>query len=209
MTLLTRSAACEVTADADRKPQGEAPERWWRPILAGFSWALLAAVVAIAAAVIVVPTLFGAKTFAVLTGSMEPTYPPGTLVVVQPTAIDELQLGDVITFQLRSGEPQVATHRIVGVGSDETGARLFVTRGDANNVDDEMPVRPVQVVGKLWYSVPYIGWINNVFTGVTRAWVLPAVAAGLLGYGVVTIVRGLREREDRRVASTGSGSAHL
>lgn len=61
-------------------------------------------------------------------------------------------------------------------------------------------MRAVQVVGRLWYAVPYIGWINNVVTGSMRAWLIPAAAAGLLLYGAVLLVQGWRERRlTRRV----------
>lgn len=184
------------TAEAPQPVDPDTEQRvsWWRMLLSGASWALLVAMIALAAAVIVVPAVTGAKTYTVLTGSMEPTYPPGTLVVVRPVAPDELSMGDVITFQLRSGEAQVATHRIVGVGADATGEPLFVTRGDANNVDDEDPVRPVQVIGKLWYAVPYIGWVNNVINGSARAWAIPIAAVGLFVYGAVMVLHAARER---------------
>ena len=68
------------------------------------------------------------------------------------------------------------THRVVGVGFGSEGERLFVTRGDANDVDDE-PVRAVQVRGVVAYSVPYLGHLNT-WVGMNRpGWLLKAVAA--------------------------------
>lgn len=196
MSALTQDAITGAHQQAPRSNESQTPS-WWRIVLAGASWVLLAAMVALAVAVVLLPAITGAKPYTVLTGSMEPAYPPGTLVVARSVDADELRIGDVITFQLRSGEPQVVTHRIVGVGADAEGAPLFVTRGDANNVEDANPVRPVQVVGRLWYSVPYIGWVNNVINGSTRMWVLPLAAAALLAYGAVMFAQALRERRSR------------
>ncbi len=63
------------------------------------------------------PRLGGATPYTVLTSSMEPEYPPGTLVVVRPVPIEEIGIGDVITYQLESGEPTVVTHRVVGLST--------------------------------------------------------------------------------------------
>ncbi len=165
-----------------------------RMLLQALSWVLLAAVALLAVIVVVVPLVTGAKPYTILTGSMAPEYAPGTLVVVQPAEADEINLGDVITYQLESGKPEVVTHRVTAVGAAADGSPLFITRGDANDADDPEPVRPVQVVGKLWYAVPHIGWINNVVSGQARAWALPVVVAGLFVYGIVAIGLGFRDR---------------
>lgn len=172
----------------------------WRMIWSGISWALLILVAALAVVVVVVPAVTGSHPYTILTGSMEPRYPPGTLVVVKDVDPADIAIGDVITYQLHSGQPEVVTHRVVAVQIDASGELTFITQGDANNSADAEPVRAVQVVGRLWYAVPYIGWINNVVTGSMRAWLIPAAAAGLLLYGAVLLVQGWRERRlTRRV----------
>lgn len=76
---------------------------WWiRNIV---SWALLLGVLAILLSTVVVPRLTGSTPFTVLTGSMQPTYPPGTLIVVKPQDAAQLQAGDAITYQIESGSP--------------------------------------------------------------------------------------------------------
>jgi signal peptidase len=165
-----------------------------RMLLQALSWVLLAAVALLAVFVVVLPLVTGAKPYTILTGSMAPQHAPGTLVVVAPVAVEEINLGDVITYQLESGRPEVVTHRVVAVGAAADGTPLFITRGDANDADDPEPVRPVQIVGELWYAVPYIGWINNVVSGEARAWALPLVVAALFVYGVVAIALGFRDR---------------
>jgi signal peptidase len=153
----------------------------------------LVALVLVALAMIVVPLAIGATPFTVLTGSMEPSLPPGSLVVTRPVDPDAIDIGDVVTYQLRSNEPEVVTHRVVGVGFGSEGERLFVTRGDANDVDDE-PVRAVQVRGVVAYSVPYLGHLNT-WVGMNRpGWLLKAVAAALILYGLLLVAGGVRDR---------------
>lgn len=157
----------------------------------------LAVVVLLALALIVVPLVLGATPYTVLTGSMQPSMPPGTLVVTRPTPVEKISIGDVVTYQLRSNEPEVVTHRVVGLGSTSDGERAFVTRGDANNVDDD-PVRAVQVRGIVVYHLPYLGYVNT-WVGINRpGWLLKTVAGALILYGLVLVSGGLRDRVRRR-----------
>jgi signal peptidase len=171
-----------------------------RMVFQAFSWVLLLLVALLAIVVVVVPLVTGAKPYTILTGSMVPQYPPGTLVVVKPVDVEEINLGDVITYQLESGKADVVTHRVVAVGAAADGSPLFITRGDANDADDPEPVQPVQIIGELWYSVPYIGWINNVVTGQARAWAIPVAVAGLFVYGIVLFAMSFRDRRRAKAA---------
>jgi signal peptidase len=171
-----------------------------RQVGAALSSFVLVTVVLVALAMIVVPLALGATPFTVLTGSMEPTMPAGTLVVTRPVDPADIELGDVVTYQLRSGQPEVVTHRVVGLGFGTDGARQLILRGDANNVEDD-PVRAVQVRGVVVYRIPYLGYLNT-YVGANRpGWLLRVVAAGLIAYGGVLVVGGARERRTRRAAS--------
>jgi signal peptidase I len=164
---------------------------------------LLGTVVAAAAALIVVPKATGSVPLTVLTGSMSPTYDPGSVVVVRPTPTEDLRVGDAITFQERSGDPTVVTHRIVSVVFAGDGTRRFVTQGDANGAADAEPVREIQVRGKVWYSVPYVGHAATALDPGTRDNAVKVVAGGLFLYGAWLFVSGAR---DHRSGSRRSSS---
>lgn len=124
------------------------------------SWLVVAGVTALVGAAVVVPRLSGATPYTVLTGSMAPSYPPGTLVVVRPVDIADVRPGDVVTFQVESGRRTVATHRVIGIGWNADGEKVLRTKGDANEAADATPVRGVQLRGEVWYSLPWIGRLN-------------------------------------------------
>ncbi|TQF69068.1 signal peptidase I [Rhodococcus spelaei] len=166
----------------------------WGWVKSIVSWLVLIAVVAILALTIVVPRLTGSTPYTVLTGSMIPTYPPGTLIVVKPQDPMSLRVGDAITFQKESGNPTVVTHRIIESRQNSQGERSFVTQGDANPSRDQNPVVPEQVRGKVWYSVPYLGYVNNVITGQQRALMIVVVVGGLFLYAGYMFVGAIRER---------------
>lgn len=142
---------------------------------------------------VVVPFATGSTAYSVLTNSMAPAYPPGTFLVVKPAPFDELRVGDVVTYQIESGRPEVITHRITGFAADQDGSRLLVLKGDNNGVADE-PVREVQVRGRLLYAVPYVGFLANALGRQDRGLIINVVAAGLILYGLGAVVAGLRSR---------------
>src|SRR3954447_20300451 len=100
------------------------PLRWCGQVAA---WIVILAMTAVITAAVLVPRLGGATPYTILTGSMRPNMPPGTLVVIKPVPIDQIGIGTVVTYQLNSGEHTVVTHRVVAVGFDGTGKRMFTT----------------------------------------------------------------------------------
>ncbi|MDH6280825.1 signal peptidase I [Prescottella agglutinans] len=169
---------------------------WW--VKSVVSWLLLIAMVGILALTIVIPRLTGSTPYTVLTSSMEPTYPPGTLIVVKPQDQQSLQVGDAITYQWESGKPEVVTHRIVTVQRTSDGELRFTTQGDNNSAPDPRPVVPEQVRGKVWYAVPYVGYVNNFITGKQRSVLLAMVVGGLLVYAVTMFVSAGRDKARKR-----------
>ncbi len=181
----------------------------------GISFGLLAFVLLLAALVVVVPAATNSTPYTILTSSMEPGLPPGTLVIVKPTDPADIRIGTVITYQLESGESTVVTHRVIEIqGPNLPGAEPgFITKGDANAAPDAEPVMAVQVRGSVWYSVPLIGWDNNIVNGDLRAVVIPIVAGLLFLYAGWAIVsnridaRRRRRREERKAEEAADHEA--
>jgi signal peptidase I len=185
-----------------------APERDARPASRGIavfaiwtaSWAVIGAVAVLLAVGLVVPRLAGAHPYAIETGSMTPTLPAGTLVVVKAAQAGDIGIGAVITYQVESGKPTVVTHRVVAQGVDGRGNFVYWTKGDANSAVDATPVRPVQVRGKLWYSVPYVGYLSVLLTRSQRTLLIYGAIAGLMAYAGAMFVGAARDR--RRAVAT-------
>jgi signal peptidase len=166
----------------------------WGYLSLGLSSALLVLVVALAAAIIVIPLLVGGKALTVLTQSMEPGLPPGTLIVVRPTPVDEITIGQVLTYQIESGKPALISHRVISRINGLDGTTAFMTLGDNNDLADPNPVQEVQVVGTLWYSIPKLGYVNNWINGEARSFIVPIIAGGLFVYAGVMITSALVAR---------------
>ena len=133
---------------------------------------LLAVVLLALAGVLIVPYLMGYTELAVLTGSMQPTLPVGTLIYVKEVEPETLQVGDVVTYRLE-GETMV-THRVV---ENNTLMGQFVTKGDANEKADVNPASYEEFIGKLALSIPYLGRLAQLFTS----------TSGKIGAGIVIL----------------------
>jgi signal peptidase len=105
--------------------------------------------------------LFGVRPTLVSGVSMEPALWAGDIVVTKPVEPGAIRVGDIIRFR---GEEAIILHRVVEVHQTDAGLE-FVTRGDANNVDDA-PISAAQIEGKLLFKIPKLGWLA---IGVRRA----------------------------------------
>jgi signal peptidase len=170
-------------------------------LVVSLSAVLMIAVAAVAALVIVVPFVVGGSALTVLTNSMAPNLPPGTLVVIRPATAGDIHIGDVITYQIESGKPAVISHRVVTRSVDLSGEVTFITKGDNNAVADANPIRQVQIKGKLWYAIPLLGWVNSLVggNGSARGIIAPIVAGLLFAYAAYAFVTwGIATRRRRR-----------
>lgn len=103
---------------------------------------------------LIVPRILGMKTFAVLSGSMEPEIPVGSIVITEEVDPATITPGQIVTYQLE-GDTMV-THRVV---KNDKNNKQLTTKGDANNVEDSNPVPYEKVVGHAKSKLPYAGYV--------------------------------------------------
>lgn len=123
----------------------------------------------------------GLTPYAVLSGSMEPELPVGSLIYVKGVDPSTISAGDTITFSLESGT--LVTHQVYEVDAE---AGEFRTQGIANvdsegNISrDASPVPFERVVGVPVLCIPWLGYINAFLTGPGGVFALVAVIGGLI-----------------------------
>ena len=108
----------------------------------------------LACAVVVVPKFAGISVYAVISGSMEPTIPTGSLVFVEKVEPEELLTNDIVAYNSQIAGGGVITHRVVEIKKEE---RSFITKGDANSSSDVTPVKFEQLVGRVKSFIPGLG----------------------------------------------------
>ncbi len=119
----------------------------------------MACIVVILAMLLVGVRIFGVEVLTILSPSMEPKYPTGSVIYVVDTDPAELKVRDVITFRL--SENMTATHRIIELIPDEDDPSIvrFRTKGDNNNTVDGALVEFGDVIGKPVLCIPLLGYL--------------------------------------------------
>jgi signal peptidase len=162
--------------------------RWLTRI---FLLGVVGLIFAAATIVTVLPRATHGAALTVLTGSMTPKIPVGSIVLVKPVDPGTLHVGDVATYQKAPGQAEYITHRIVAINTATTPT-TFTFKGDANRGPDINPVPATAIRGKVWFSVPYLGSIRDAVH--TKGMVMLLGLIALIGYALVQLTSGLRER---------------
>ena len=109
-------------------------------------------------------SVFGFRIYMVITGSMEPNYNRGDLIIVKDTPKENLKVGDVINFVSKNGKDTI-THRITEI-TEKNGEKLYKTKGDNNNAEDQELVHTNQIQGTLLFKISKLGTIiTELLTG--------------------------------------------
>lgn len=114
---------------------------------------LTVALLSAAIIAVVAIRLSGMHILSVVSGSMEPEIHVGSLIVTKPVEFEAIEVGDDITF-VRDESLTLVTHRVVAI---DTELRAVTTQGIKNNTPDR-PVHYDNIVGRVVYSVPYLGY---------------------------------------------------
>lgn len=101
-----------------------------------------------------VPRIFGYEVYSVVSGSMEPAIPTGSLVYIKSIEPEKVEEDSVIAFYSPSNPDAIITHRVV---INKVVSGEFTTKGDANQAEDPSPVPYDNLVGKVTLSIPYAG----------------------------------------------------
>jgi len=120
---------------------------------------IVAVLIMVSAVFTYVAPHFGWRVDAVLSGSMEPRLKVGSLVVTRPVEPEEIEVGDIIIFHpVTVGENPIA-HRVIGI--DQTSPLHFQTKGDANGKPDPFTVPAQNLVGKICFDIPSLGFFTE------------------------------------------------
>lgn len=145
----------------------------------------------VAIALFAIPQLFGIEFRAVVTGSMTPEIPVGSLVVIVPTPSEDIQVGDDITF-LSTGNKAV-THRVIEIHRE---SNEFITRGIANaeNAIDK-PNHYDNILGVVKVSVPVVGF---VFSWIATPHGKIITATAIVAIYLISVLLGVWMRDKKK-----------
>ena len=134
---------------------------------------------------LVLPGMTGFHMYNVLSGSMEPAIPVGSLLYVRSGDPEQVEDEDIIVFYGSLEDSGIITHRVV---KNNVVSGTFTTKGDANDKEDPTPVSYDNYIGRVTLSVPYVGRVLTIMTSLEGK----IAAACIVGLGVILNVIGGR-----------------
>ena len=169
-----------VSPTGVRAREGES-RVWPRRLLDIVGYLALALCLALLGSLLMVAStnLLGYNSYVIYSGSMEPTVKVGSLLLTRPADVEDLQVGDVITYR-SPGNHTTLTHRIVSMRQQD-GQWVFETKGDASPNPDPRELILRGQVSKMAFDIPYLGYVVDFARSIQGVVLLLLVpAAGLL-----------------------------
>ncbi len=108
------------------------------------------------------PSLFNHRIYIVDSGSMSPTILKDSMIIVKELEPQDVKEGDIITYYGSQSSVKV-THRVVEV--QEQG-KSFITKGDANETNDPLPLEGEKIIGKVVFIIPFIGMVFRFLSSI-------------------------------------------
>lgn len=110
----------------------------------------------------------GYRIFRVISGSMEPEYAVGEVVISKEVKTKDIKVGDDIVYLGRNGEyaGKIIMHNVVGIETDEKGDLIFHAKGLQSNSLEDPQIREEQIYGVVKYKSDFLTVLYNLATNV-------------------------------------------
>lgn len=134
--------------------------------------------------------ILGFRQYIVMTGSMEPNYNIGDLIIIKEEKKENIKENDVITYALER-EKDTITHRIIEI-VEKNGKTMYKTKGDNNNSEDSTLVEYEQIQGVVLFKIDKLGTIITKILSLTGITIIVTLI-------IISFIHSTR-KEERRIA---------
>lgn len=150
----------------------------------------------------------GFRTFIVLSNSMEPKLNVNDMIISRSVNKDDLEVGDIITFEVyidEIGEEVFVTHYLGAIEEDGTDTYYETRRYGLDDdefdewVDDDGEptiIRFSDIEGTYLLKIPYVGYIQQTLSNKILLGLL------LLNGGIIYLLVGMFKKKDEDVEET-------
>lgn len=151
--------------------------------------ALLLVALVILCLPLTLPRVLGYHIYTVVSGSMEPAIPVGSLLYIQKARPQDMKTDDIIAFYGGKDSTSIITHRVV---ENRPLMGEFITKGDANAREDVSPISYDDFIGKVRLSVPRAGEAAQVFSST------PGKVTAVCLIGLAVVLQGAAALAERK-----------
>ena len=147
-----------------------------------------------------VPNAFGYSVLNIVSGSMEDEIPRDSYILVKQVSPQEVKVNDIICFY--STDPQIYgmpnTHRVVKEPILKDGKYEFVTKGDANAIEDEQTAKGDRLIGVYVKTLDGLSAFSNSLKGNMMLFVFIGITVSMIGMMtyVIVIIKSPKNRKE-------------
>lgn len=104
----------------------------------------------------------GIRVFTIITGSMEPVYKVGDMIISIETNPEKIEVGDNVVYKGFKGDfkDKIVTHQVIDKKQSDNGY-TFITKGVNNTIEDP-EIKEEQIIGKVIYKTVILSFISRL-----------------------------------------------
>ena len=110
----------------------------------------------------------GYRIFRVVTGSMEPEYEVGEVVISKEVDPKHIQVGDDIVYLGKTGDyaGRIIMHNVIGIDTDENGNLIFHAKGLHSSSVEDPQIKEEQIYGVVTYTSSFLTVLYDLATNI-------------------------------------------
>ena len=147
----------------------------------------------------------GYKIFRVITGSMEPEYEVGEVVISKEVNPKDIKVGDDIVYLGRVGEysGKIIMHNVVAIDTDENGDLIFHAKGLQSNSVEDPQITEDQIYGVVTYTSSILTILYDLATNIYSIFAIVIILVLNVFIAFNTPKKTKKKRKTRKIANTG------
>ena len=146
----------------------------------------------------------GYKIFRVITGSMEPEYEVGEVIISKEVNPKDIKVGDDIVYLGRVGEysGKIIMHNVVAIDTDENGDLIFHAKGLQSNSVEDPQIREDQIYGVVTYRSSILTILYDLATNIYSIFAIVIILVLNVFIAFNTPKKTKKKRKKRKIANT-------
>ena len=141
----------------------------------------------------------GVRVFTIITGSMEPVYEVGDMIISIETSPEKIEVGDNVVYNGLVGDfnGKIVTHKVIEK-NEVNGEYKFITKG-VNNTTEDPEINGNQIIGKVVYKTFILSFISKLINNPAAFFFVVFIPFVVLVFFEIVEICEERKREDETI----------
>lgn len=141
-------------------------------------------------------SIAGVRMFTVATGSMEPVYEVGDVLIAKEVSPEDIKIDDDIVYRGNKGsfDGKIVTHRVIDIQKD--GENYKITTKGVANTEKDPEITQEQVYGKIVYKVKTLSFLGKLISNIYIFYFIIFIPIAIIIYRQIRILTKKDDEED-------------